>query len=76
MRGEEQPAGARQPVTVPAALSRAAEEQGWTYGQTLALLQARQVVVARRGGTAADEQAPQHWSREQWINFYDRLFGA
>lgn len=76
MRGEEQPVGARQPVTVPAALSRAAEEQGWSYGQTLALLQARQVVVARRSGAAADELSPQQWSRDQWVNFYERLFGA
>ena len=75
LRGEEERTAMRRPVVVPAELSAAAEEQAWTYAQTVALLQARQVVMARRGGAADDARPPRQWSKEQWIHFHERLFG-
>lgn len=75
LRGEEEEPPLRRPVVVPPELSAAAEEQGWSYSQTLGVLQARRVVIARRGGVAIDERPMREWSREQWIEFHRRLFG-
>lgn len=75
LRGEEDRPPLRRPVVVPPELSAAAEEQGWSYSQTVALLQARQVVMARRGGAPDDERPIRQWTREQWVQFHGRLFG-
>lgn len=75
LRGEEDRPSARRSVVVPPELSAAAEEQGWSYSQTTALLEARQVVVARRGGPQGNERAGREWTREQWMDFHRRLFG-
>ena len=75
LRGEEERPQIRRAVLVPAELQAAAEDQGWSYSQTAGLLQARGVVIARRGGRPADERAAREWTREQWIDFHRRLFG-
>jgi hypothetical protein len=74
MRGEEDRA-TRRPVTVPPYLSAAAEREGWSHSHTLAVLQAREMVIARRGGAEDDKTAGQ-WTTEQWIDFHGRLFGG
>lgn len=75
LRGEEDRPSPRRSVVVPPELSAAAEEQGWSYSQTTALLEARQVVVARRGGPQGNERTGREWTQEQWIDFHRRLFG-
>jgi transcriptional regulator with XRE-family HTH domain len=75
LRGDDDRPSPRRPVVVPPELSAAAEEQGWSYSQTMALLQTRQVVVARRGGPQSNERTIREWTREQWIDFHRRLFG-
>lgn len=70
MRGEEGRAP-RKPITVPPELSAAAEQEGWTYSQTVALLEGR--VLYRRGGTST-ELAGRQWTRQEWIAFFRRLF--
>ena len=75
MRGEDDRPSPRRPVIVPPQLSAAAEDREWSHSQTMALLQARQVVVARRGGAPGNERPTGEWTREQWIDFHRRLFG-
>lgn len=75
LRGEEDRPSPRRSVVVPPELSAAAEDQGWSYSQTTALLEARQVVVARRGGPHGDDRVTREWTRAQWIDFHRRLFG-
>jgi transcriptional regulator with XRE-family HTH domain len=70
MRGEEGRAP-RKPITVPPELSAAAEQEGWSYSQTIALLEGR--VLYRRGGTST-ELAGRPWTRQEWIAFFKRLF--
>lgn len=75
LRGDEDRPAVRKPVLVPPELQAAAEEQGWSYSQTAGLLQARGVVVARRGGQPGGDRPVRDWTREQWIDFHRRLFG-
>ena len=70
MRGEEDRAP-RKPITIPPELSAAAEKEGWSYSQTVTLLEGR--VLHRRGGTSA-ELAGRQWTTQEWIAFYRRLF--
>jgi len=59
-------------IKFPPELSDAAEKQGWSYGQTRALLQARELILERRspGGAAV----PKTFTIEDWINLYGRMF--
>lgn len=75
LRGQEDRPLSRRPVMVPSELSAAAEAEGWSYTQTMALLQARQVVVARRGGPQTADGDTREWTRGQWVDFHRRLFG-
>lgn len=70
LRGEEAAAREREPLLVPPDLARAAEEQGWSYAETAGVLQARNIVVARRSRSVQED----HWTKESWISFYERLF--
>jgi transcriptional regulator with XRE-family HTH domain len=75
MRGETERTPARQPVVIPPELSQAAEDKGWSYGQTVVLLETQRTVLARRsGGTGA--RASNTWTTEDWIDFHRRLFGG
>lgn len=51
----------RAPVTIPRALSQAAEDLELTYGQTLTLLEAHQAVVARRANQSIRDRTVEEW---------------
>jgi transcriptional regulator with XRE-family HTH domain len=74
MRGDED-STIRRSITVSPQLSAAAEREGWSHSQTLAVLQAREMVIARRGGIE-HEKATRQWTTQQWIDFHGRLFGG
>jgi len=73
MRGVEMPIRDRRPVEVPPDLDEVAQEHGWTYQQTAALLQARQLIRARR--TPTGTEVPETYSAGDWVDLYRRLFG-
>ena len=52
-----------QSVEIPRELSEFAEEQGLTYGQTLALLEVDRSLVARRRRTGRTPMSKQEWER-------------
>lgn len=56
------------PVSIPPELSALAEELRLSYSATLALLDARRFVLARRG--KADRRV---WEREDWKKLHERL---
>jgi transcriptional regulator with XRE-family HTH domain len=72
LRGEHAPALQRNPVEIPPELSDAAEDQGWTFAQTRALLQTRALILARRTPSGDDAQSP--FTKADWIDLYRRLF--
>ena len=76
MRGEEDRSTARTPSVIPPELAEAAEEQGWTYSQTSALLKTQSLIVARRGGSGDSQRPVRQWTKAQWIDLFERLFGA
>ena|SRR3989442_850796 len=59
---------AREPVTIPPELWALAEELNLTFPITRALLDARRLVVARRG-----KPDTRVWQREDWKQLYDKL---
>jgi len=71
-RGVQSDPRPRPPVEFPSALSDAAEEQGWLHGETLALLQARQLVRERR--TPKGTETPKEYTKQDWVDLYTRLF--
>jgi transcriptional regulator with XRE-family HTH domain len=72
VRGKHVEARQRPPVSVPPELDDAAEEQGWSYPQTRALLQAQELIRARRSPGGAD--VPRTYTKRDWIDLYRRLF--
>jgi transcriptional regulator with XRE-family HTH domain len=71
LRGEENAGNAALPVAIPAALAAAAEEHGWPFSETVALLHAYRAVLARRGrGGGARE-----WDAEDWVNLHAHFYG-
>lgn len=75
LRGAELERSAREPVVVPSELDRAADEQGWSYGQAVALLQTKKMVQAKRSPGAQAEQTVESMSAADWVRFYSRVFG-
>jgi transcriptional regulator with XRE-family HTH domain len=73
MRGVEMPIRERRPIEVPPALDEVAQENGWTYQQTTAVLQARQLIRARR--TPTGTEVPETYSAGDWVDLHRRLFG-
>jgi len=72
MRGEQvKQESARGPVSIPAELSRAAEELGLTYSETLTLLDAHEAVVARRS-----TKVRKHRTVDDWKNLHKAIKGA
>lgn len=59
-------------ISIPPALTVAAEEEGWSYKDTVSLLQAERSVVARRTrtGTGATRR---DLSKEDWISLHRTL---
>ena len=76
MRGEENRVPPRTPSVIPPELAEAAEDQGWTYSQTSALLKTQTLILARRGGTGVSGRPVRQWGKADWINLFERLFGA
>jgi transcriptional regulator with XRE-family HTH domain len=74
LRGEEIPHRTTNPVTIPRELSQAAEEQGWTHGQTTALLQTHELVRARRSPGGQTEKASSEYTKDDWVRFFNRMF--
>ena len=73
LRGEAERSEPR-PLTIPASLQEAAEEQQWTYGATAALLRAQATVLARRTPTGRGEHRLRDWSKQDWIRLHTALF--
>ena len=59
-------------VRVPPELSDAAEEQGWTYAQTRALLQVSDLIKERRSPEGTE--VPKTYTKHDWVTLYQRLF--
>lgn len=73
MRGEHNSAKRRHPVEIPPDLDDAAQEQGWSYQDAVALLQARHLIKARRSPDGSD--VPKAFKKQDWLDLYKRLFG-
>ena len=64
MRGEQgKEEIAREPVKIPAELSRAAQELSLSYSETLMLLDAHQAVVARRSNRSTRRPTIEDWKK-------------
>ena len=72
MRGIEMPIRERRPIEIPPDLDLVAQQRGWTYQETASLLQARQLIRARRGPDGTE--VPEVYSAEDWIDLYRRLY--
>jgi transcriptional regulator with XRE-family HTH domain len=72
MRGVETAVRERRTVEIPPDLDQVAQEHGWTYHQTANLLQARQLIRARR--TPTGKEVPEVYSAGDWVELYRRLF--
>jgi len=72
MRGVETAVRERRTVEIPPDLDQVAQEHGWTYHQTANLLQARQLIRARR--TPTGKEVPEVYSADDWVELYRRLF--
>lgn len=61
-----------QPLVIPPELQQAAEERKWTVSETVDLLKADQLVIARRGreGLTIGRR-----SKDDWIEMHERWFG-
>jgi transcriptional regulator with XRE-family HTH domain len=69
LRGEtENTYWEREPVQFPSTLSRAAMQNGWTYQETLTLLETHNSVVARRSNRSI--QPP---TEEEWKQLFDLI---
>lgn len=55
-------------ISIPIALSEAAEELHLSFRNTIRLLQGAQSLTARR---SSEPQA--EWSRQEWISFYEKV---
>jgi hypothetical protein len=72
MRGEQLPVKERRPVEIPPELDEVAQEQGWSYQDAVALLQARHLIKARHSPGGND--VPKVYNRKDWLDLYKRLF--
>ena len=73
LEGREQLKHESRPVVIPPELSKAAEQLGLTYAQTLALLETHESVVARRGKTRNKLLTVDDWIALQ--HAIDKVFG-
>lgn len=73
MRGTELPVRERRPIEIPPDLDEVAQRQRWTYQETAHLLQARQLIRARRSPDGTE--VPEVYSAKDWIDLYRRLYG-
>jgi len=55
-------------ISIPLALSEAAEELHLSFRNTVRLLQGAQSLTARRSSESQAE-----WAKEEWVNFYEKV---
>jgi transcriptional regulator with XRE-family HTH domain len=63
LRGAVHETAASEPVTIPPELSRAAQELGLSYSQTLGLLDAHRSIVARRTAKSVKDFTVEDWKQ-------------
>jgi transcriptional regulator with XRE-family HTH domain len=63
LRGSVHETAASEPVTIPPELSRAAQELGLSYSQTLGLLDAHRSIVARRTAKSVKDFTVEDWKQ-------------
>jgi len=73
MTGEENRPVKPRSRKVPPELNVTAEENDWPFGDTVALLEAAQMVLARRGGEEKERRGVEDLSCEDWEALYERL---
>jgi len=61
-------AGDRQTISIPAALSKVADELNLSHRATLTLLQGQKSLTARRSTTQ-----PEEWGYDDWMKFYEQV---
>lgn len=71
--GEDRGREAYEPLVLPPELAAAADEQGWSVGHARDLMKARGIIVARRTKEGR-RHARSTWSRQDWVNFHEKLF--
>jgi transcriptional regulator with XRE-family HTH domain len=59
-------------LTIPPELAAAADEAGWSYKDTVALLQGQQAVVARRT-RSGEAVSSKRLSKDDWISLHQTL---
>jgi transcriptional regulator with XRE-family HTH domain len=75
VKGVVEPSPTR-PLVIPLGLAEAAEEDGWSMGETNVLLKYHRALVARRGSVGASDIGGHAPSKDDWREWYRRLFGA
>jgi len=73
MTGEENRSVKPRSRKVPPELNVTAEENDWPFGDTVALLEAAQMVLTRRGSEEKERRGVEDLSREDWEALYERL---
>lgn len=76
MRGEPKESGnpPSSPRSIPPELEAAAEENGWSYADTVDLLEAKQMVLARRSSRRQDSAKDiEDLNREDWVRLHESL---
>lgn len=62
------------PLTIPPELSAAAEDQGWSHRDTVALLVGHLSLLARRTRGGEPEPQKKNLSVNDWVNLYNTYF--
>lgn len=70
LRGIDDGSDVQDSSSIPRALHLAAERNGWSYTNVLALHRGYRAVLARRGENGRD------WSEEDWTRLYHQFFDA
>jgi len=74
LTGQDTGSMPRQDDVVPPQLAEAADEEGWSYGETLDTLKVRRTVVARRTPAGAVDKNIREWTKENWLELHRRIF--
>jgi transcriptional regulator with XRE-family HTH domain len=73
VKGELPQTSMRKPMVIPSELAAYAEELDMSLQEALQLLSARDMVVARRSGSAEADDKSRGYSKEQWKRLHDWL---
>lgn len=58
--------------TFPPSLNRAAQERGWSYADAALLLEAHELIIARRSGGKAEKPVAEY-TEHDWAKLYHKL---